>query len=592
MKRMLVALCLSAAAWAEPVEQAVGPHQAYWDDEKSNGLILVSLGGTNSRPTDLEAFNRQAVELGYKVLALAYPNTVISTACRDSKQPDAFDRFRESIVEGKPTSELVEVDRANSIEGRLQSALTQLQWPQDWSKMVVVGHSQGSGHAAYLGKLHRLRGVIMLAGPQDDGARWLSRPGQTDPLNYVGFLHEKDFFEVKRQARAITTLRQGKLSPQSLIISRETVDDPHVSVIQPQFQEVWRQLLGQFRVACLSRKDTEEGGWIEHLQDSQPHLGQRAFLPSQQQKTPVVVECFTTATPPSSSLLLHYCGPPQASATMPPVVIVPGAKVDATFYQALARTLKGQGRHVYTLTFAHNQDDNYVQAQQLANAIARVRQLSEAAEVDLVAHSKGCVVATVYCTPEFRRDWMTAYQGDVRRLLLVGGPNGGIDYFHRHPFEDQGASNWPMVWKRLDGKDCSSFQMDLAGYWPGQAQLVARWDGRYPPRDKVSYYGGTTERFEAEGIDAAVEAGENFMARLHDTPIAPTIQVGLLAGNVADVPGFRNEKDGASDGIILLDSALRAPYRAHLVKKTVLPCNHIQLILGSEAQAQISEFLR
>jgi len=584
-------LLLTAFAWGEPVSRAVGPHVAYWDDQKSNGLVLVSLGGTNSKPADLEDFDRTAVELGYRVLALDYPNSVISTACRDSKQPDAFDHFREEIVEGKPTSDLVEVDRANSIEGRLQSALNELQWSQDWSKIVVVGHSQGSGHAAYLGKLHRLRGVIMLAGPQDDGAGWLSRPGQTDPLNYVAFLHAKDFFDAKRQTRAITTLRGGHASPPSLIITQEEVDDPHMSVIQPQFQSVWRQLLGQLRVGRLSRKDTGKGSWVEHLQDSHPHLGQRAFLPSQEQRTPLVVECFASATPPSGDFLLHYAGPPEGPSRTP-VILVPGAKVDATFYQTLATTLKAQGLQVFTLTFAHNQDDNWVQAQQLANAVARVRQLTGAAQVDLVAHSKGCIVATVYATPEFRQEWMTPYHDDVRRLLLVGGPNGGIDYFFRHPFEDQGASNWPMVWKRMDGKDCTAYQMGLDGYWPGQTQLVARWDQRYPPQDKVSYYGGSTDRFEADGIEAALEAGGNFMERLWETPLDSKVQVGLLAGNVADVPGFRNEKDGASDGIILLDSALRAPCQAHLSKKTVLPCNHIQLILGSPAQAQIVEFLR
>ncbi len=591
MRSPLLLLLLSAVAWGEPVSRAVGAHVAYWDNQRSNGLVLVSLGGTNSKPTDLEDFDRTAVELGYRVLALDYPNSVISTACRDSKQPDAFDHFREEIVEGKPTSDLVAVDRANSIEGRLEAALTQLQWTQDWSKIVVVGHSQGSGHAAYLGKLHPLRGVIMLAGPQDDGAGWLSRPGQTDPLNYVGFLHEKDFFDAKRQTQAVTTLRGGQASPTTLIITQEEVDDPHMAVIHPQFQSVWRQLLGQFRVGRLSRKDTGQGSWIEHLQDSQSHLGQRAFLPSQQQKTPLVVECFASPTPPSSDFLLHYAGPPERPSRTP-VILVPGAKVDATFYQTLATTLKARGLQVFTLTFAHNQDDNWVQAQQLANAVARVRQLTGAAQVDLVAHSKGCIVATVYATPEFRQDWMTPYHDDVRRLLLVGGPNGGIDYFFRHPFEDQGASNWPMVWKWMDGKDCTAYQMGLHGYWPGQTQLVARWDQRYPPQDKVSYYGGSTDRFESDGIEAAIEAGGNFMDRLQETPLDSQVQVGLLAGNVADVPGFPNEKDGSSDGIILLDSALRPPYQAHLIKKTVLPCNHIQLILGSPAQAQIVEFLR
>lgn len=592
MRWTILAALLSVSAWAEPVTQKVGAHVAYWDDEKSNGLMLISLGGTNSKPEDLREFDLEAVSLGYRVLALDYPNHVISTACRESKQPDAFDHFREEIVEGKPTSDLVKVDRVHSIEGRLDVALKQLQWSQDWSKIVVVGHSQGSGHAAYLGKVHPLRGVIMLAGPQDDAARWLSRPGLTDPLAYVGLLHRQDFFGADRQAEAIRILRQDKAEEGALLISEEPVKDAHMSVIQPGFRKEWKQLLQRFRVGRLSRKDGVQGAWVEHLQDSDPHLGQRAFLPSQQQKNGLVIECFTTTTPPSSSLLLHYAGPPTTPVQAPPVVLVPGAKVDATFYQTLAQHLRADGRQVYTLTFAHNQDDNYVQAQQLANAVTRVRQLSGAAQVDLVAHSKGCVVATVYCTPEFRKDWMTAYGADVRRLLLVGGPNGGIDYFHRHPFEDQGASNWPMVWKQMDGKDCSNFQMTLDGFWPGQAQLVARWDRRYPPQDKLSYYGGSNDRFEAEGIDVAMEAGENFMERLGQAPLAENIQVGLLAGNVADIPGFRNEKDGASDGIILLDSALRAPCQAKVTRKTVLPCNHIQLILGTEAQAQIAEFLR
>jgi len=348
-------------------------------------------------------------------------------------------------------------------------------------------------------------------------------------------------------------------------------------------------------VNCLARRELSEGAWIEHLQDNQEHLRQRKFLPSQQQKNVEVVKSFGTPTPPSSSLLLHFFGPPARPVAKPPVVIVPGAKVDAFFYQTLAQSLRAQGLSVYALTFAHNQDDNYVQAQQLANAVARVRTLSNAPQVDLVAHSKGCIVATVYATPGFRQPWMSQYPHDVRRLLLVGGPNGGLDYFHRHPFDDQGASNWPMVWRRLtvDGQttDCSQWQLDLEGYWPGQAQLVSRWDGRFPVEDKVSYYGGSSERFQADGIDAAIEAGDNFMARLSDTPLAEEVELGLLAGSVADVPGFRNETAGPSDGIILLESALKPPHQAHVSKATVLPCNHIQLILGPAAQSQIAGFL-
>jgi len=36
-----------------------------------------------------------------------------------------------------------------------------------WKKINVMGHSQGSGHAAYLGKTKKMKGVAMISGPQD-----------------------------------------------------------------------------------------------------------------------------------------------------------------------------------------------------------------------------------------------------------------------------------------------------------------------------------------------------------------------------------------------------------------------------------------
>jgi triacylglycerol lipase len=361
-------------------------------------------------------------------------------------------------------------------------------------------------------------------------------------------------------------------------------------------------------IRVVERRPGAEGGWIEHLRDDHPHFQQRQFLPSQQQQNPEVVAAFGSATPHSGSLLLHYAGdpPPNASHHPVPVLLVHGAKVDGTFFfrpssqQGLAQNLRSQGFQVYALTFAHNQDDNYVQAQQVANGVTRVRALSGAAAVDLVGHSKGCIPATVYATPTFRQPWMSAYAGDVRRLLLLGGPNGGIDYFFRHPFQDLGASNWPMVWTRLTREgaelECSPFGLGLAGYWPGQTQLVRRWDQRYPlPQEDVnsrtSYYGGSTERFRADGIEKAIQEGDHFMERLLATPLASHVQVGLLAGNQANVAGFRNETDGPSDGIILVDSALQAPKDATVTFSQVLPCNHLELVLGSPAQKRVAAFL-
>ena len=43
IKTTVLAVLWSAAAWAEPVSRELGSHVAYWNDEKSNGLVLVSL---------------------------------------------------------------------------------------------------------------------------------------------------------------------------------------------------------------------------------------------------------------------------------------------------------------------------------------------------------------------------------------------------------------------------------------------------------------------------------------------------------------------------------------------------------------------
>jgi len=76
------------------------------------------------------------------------------------------------------------VDPANSITARVGKLLEYLDgenpskgWgdlytagndPEpNWSKLIVMGHSQGAGHAAYLGQTKKLMGAVMISGPQD-----------------------------------------------------------------------------------------------------------------------------------------------------------------------------------------------------------------------------------------------------------------------------------------------------------------------------------------------------------------------------------------------------------------------------------------
>ncbi len=277
---------------------ARGPHRLTLDSEVApNGLLLLSLGGTNSLPSDLGAIGEVAASLGYKVAALDYPNSVISTKAREDGSPDGFTQFREEIVLGSPVSSIVEVDQANSIENRLTLLLRAAgsdyaefldgDKPR-WSRIVALGHSQGAGHAAYLGKRRPLRAVVMLAGPQDTSERgvspWLSMPSETAPESFFALLHREDFFGCSKQLEAVSVLRgePKKISTQNVVVLEIPAKDAHMSVIQPICREWWESILG--KAAALHPRELAES--LQKAADSQyrhpwaakePHLGMTEY---------------------------------------------------------------------------------------------------------------------------------------------------------------------------------------------------------------------------------------------------------------------------------------------------------------------------
>jgi predicted esterase len=43
----------------------------------------------------------------------------------------------------------------------------------DWSNIIVGGHSQGAGHAAYLAKFNSVNRVLLFSGPNDYSTAFL-----------------------------------------------------------------------------------------------------------------------------------------------------------------------------------------------------------------------------------------------------------------------------------------------------------------------------------------------------------------------------------------------------------------------------------
>ncbi len=294
--------------------------------------------------------------------------------------------------------------------------------------------------------------------------------------------------------------------------------------------------------------------------------------PEEADWAPWIRDCFGTAQPHSGSFLLHL-GPHEGSAEGTPILFVPGAGDNGSrAFVTLAHHLDGLGRPVYALTFAHPHGDLGMQAEVVADAIARIRHRTGAARVDVVGHSKGGIAAAIYASNHTEASWGdaeydalgTRYRGDVRRLVLVAAPLGGLDTPYRWPvmnyasLDAEGAvapSSWsfhypwgvgfPAVYTDLRSQDLLPEDGDR---FPGQRQLLRSqghplpgsiaWLGGYAlqPDWWTTYHGGWGAQSWSEGIDSAVDAaagadGRPLLSQLRDAGVDPGVEIHLLAGD-------------------------------------------------------------
>ncbi len=177
------------------------------------GILLVWLAGSGAAPTQYLEFTAAAARNGLDAAGLVYLSwPPVNDITTNDPDPDLPAAIRTERLFGIESTDAVDVDFANSVENRLVKLLENQaaafpgeRWASylttdgkpDWSRIAVAGHSQGAGHAAFLGKLEALAGVLILAGPgdfvQDLGtAPWLFEPGQTPVSRTVAFTHVED----------------------------------------------------------------------------------------------------------------------------------------------------------------------------------------------------------------------------------------------------------------------------------------------------------------------------------------------------------------------------------------------------------------
>lgn len=194
--------------------------------------LVVMLGGSNVAAGGYSDFTAHAAELGYVAINLSYPNRgTIGAACQATQAAErCFEQARGEIVFGAGvpdpngdvySSDRVSVDAANSISGRLVALIDHLavedpSWNrflvEDASspytaahrgpvrlkhqKLILAGHSQGGGHAAFLAMQVPVERVVMLGSPDDTTqsgtAPWIGDASATSLDRFWGLRHQTE----------------------------------------------------------------------------------------------------------------------------------------------------------------------------------------------------------------------------------------------------------------------------------------------------------------------------------------------------------------------------------------------------------------
>jgi len=204
-------------------------------------LALV-LNGAQAAPAGYQKLVNELSAAGFNVAAVRFSSSIGTTAAcpntNAASDPDCHRDFRGELAFGAGVLDplgdthdngVVNVNSNNSLVNRILQLVEYLagtfpneNWRQfqnqingicnsvapaygacdlDWSKVVLVGHSLGSGEALFLSKFHDVARVAMISGPYDqyfDGptitvAPWIAEGGYaTSTAKMFGFTHTQE----------------------------------------------------------------------------------------------------------------------------------------------------------------------------------------------------------------------------------------------------------------------------------------------------------------------------------------------------------------------------------------------------------------
>ena len=201
-----------AAVWASPslaLPPNLDPDPVTPEDIATapSGALVLFLPGTGTPPAAVGALLEAAADMGHHVLGLSYAALPIAVSQLDlwCTRPgvDAAKcnvQLHEGVLFGReaPGGDAPWTDETGgvwpvlpeeSVAALAASALRALGWTQylrhdnqtvAWERVVVAGHSQGAGHAAYLSVVRPVRAAVLFSGPQEgtqNGRAWIRPDG-------------------------------------------------------------------------------------------------------------------------------------------------------------------------------------------------------------------------------------------------------------------------------------------------------------------------------------------------------------------------------------------------------------------------------
>lgn len=177
------------------------------------GKLVVFLAGTNGKGRPPQDFSKMAAKEGFPVLGVAYPSLVSISVLDGDRDPSAFARARNNIINAATPFGRFRTEQPDCIRSRLHHLIHFLAehhpgegWQQyllpdgaiNWSKLILIGQSQGGGHALFMAMEHPVERVLMFGAPKDfskfhhEPAAWYRRPSAT-PLNRLFcYVHSED----------------------------------------------------------------------------------------------------------------------------------------------------------------------------------------------------------------------------------------------------------------------------------------------------------------------------------------------------------------------------------------------------------------